>query len=54
MVQSIAIHDCYQSLVDVSSIGNVGGLDTGETRVFWGPKCRILSILLSVGFGGFS
>ena len=54
MVQSIAIHDCYQSLVHVFSIGNVGGLDTGETRVFWGPKCRILSILLSVGFGGFS
>jgi hypothetical protein len=54
VVQSIAIHHCYQSLVDGFNIGNVGGLDTGETRVFWGPKCRILSILPSVGFGGFS
>lgn len=48
MVQSIAIYHCYRSLVYDFSVGNVGGLDTREIRVFWGRKYRVYSIFLSV------
>lgn len=43
VLQSIGIDQCYRSLVDDFTIGNVGGRHTGETRVSLGAKLGVFS-----------